>query len=497
MTAGRQSKSTLISWVAVDLAFILIIVALLGSFAYNSRKSSVSRSREELIHRVTEWAFVFDELRSSANVAGNALYKSLPAASESAIPQYLTNTMANTMFSHVVYVKNGSAVYDENGVYSGDLDLPGFSGGEPMSVTMRVLHAGEYLEHDSYALIYHFSDSSYLVFIASLNDISEIFASFAYTEYMFLVLISNDGTLLASFDKYNDTDSVFLSSPNILSVVSGGADVEDFTLYKTKLSNLSGCAVSSTVRNDARTIVSVPVKETDVVLTLGLRQFYMNKMIASDFKATQSAVIRLLVVIVLFSIFAFGTLVASSIKHKEHGRELEDKADTDLLTELYNKLATERKIQEYIDEHPKSSGMFFIFDVDNFKKINDTMGHAFGDLMLKTIGTQIRSVFRVTDIIGRIGGDEFIIFLKDVKESEVKEQADRLTSFFHDFKAGGDYVKYSATASIGAALYPEDGKSFKGLYEAADQALYKAKKRGKNRLVFFNEKESAEGEQQA
>ena len=479
------------------MAFIVIIVALLGSFAYNSRKSSVIRSREELIHRVSEWTFVFDELQSSAETAGNVLYKALPGASESSVPEYLSNTMANTMFSHIVYVKNDSSVFDEKGAFSGDLDLTGFSGGEPGSVSQRILHPGEYLDQESYALIYHINDSSFIVFIAFLNDISEKFASFSYTEYMFLVLISHEGTVLASFDKYNDVDSVFLSSPNILSVVSDGADVEDFTLYKTKLSNRAGCAVSSTVRNDSRTIVSVPVKNSDLVLTLGLRQFYMNKMVASEFKPTQSAVIRLSVVIVLFSIFAFGTLIASSIKHKEHGRELEDKADTDLLTELYNKLATERKIQEYIDEHPKSSGMFFIFDVDNFKKINDTMGHAFGDLMLKSIGNQIRSVFRVTDIIGRVGGDEFIIFLKDVKESEVKEQAERLIGFFHDFKAGGDYVKYSATASIGAALYPEDGKSFKGLYEAADQALYKAKKRGKNRLVFFNEKESAEGEQQA
>ena len=145
MTAGRQSKSTLISWIAVDLAFIVIIVALLGSFAYNSRKSSVIRSREELIHRVSEWTFVFDELQSSAETAGNVLYKALPGASESSVPEYLSNTMANTMFSHIVYVKNDSSVFDENGAFSGDLDLTGFSGGEPGGEQPEIREGGKVL----------------------------------------------------------------------------------------------------------------------------------------------------------------------------------------------------------------------------------------------------------------------------------------------------------------------------------------------------------------
>ena len=130
----------------------------------------------------------------------------------------------------------------------------------------------------------------------------------------------------------------------------------------------------------------------------------------------------------------------------------------------------------------------FILDIDNFKKVNDTMGHAFGDVLLKTLGKEIKSEFRVTDIVGRMGGDEFMIFLKDMKDDGIIErEAIRLTNFFQDFRAGEEYVKYSASASIGAAVYPDDAKNFKDMYLAADQALYRAKKRGKRQLAFYDE----------
>ena len=127
-----------------------------------------------------------------------------------------------------------------------------------------------------------------------------------------------------------------------------------------------------------------------------------------------------------------------------------------------------------------------LFDIDNFKKINDTMGHAFGDQVLKSLGEQLSMEFRKTDILGRIGGDEFAILLKDIKDDEIiLKEGDKILQFFRQFKVG-DYVKYSATASIGAAIYPRDGKDFQELYKSADNALYEAKKQGKNRLIYYN-----------
>ena len=70
-------------------------------------------------------------------------------------------------------------------------------------------------------------------------------------------------------------------------------------------------------------------------------------------------------------------------------------------------MATERKIKEYITMNPQSQAMLFVLDIDNFKKINDTMGHAFGDEVLKNIGMRLKAAFRSSDIVGRFGGDEF------------------------------------------------------------------------------------------
>ncbi|MBD5501291.1 MAG: GGDEF domain-containing protein [Lachnospiraceae bacterium] len=142
-----------------------------------------------------------------------------------------------------------------------------------------------------------------------------------------------------------------------------------------------------------------------------------------------------------------------------------------------------------MEENPDALAMMFLLDIDNFKKINDTLGHAFGDEVLRTFGRTIGSIFRVTDIIGRTGGDEFTIFLKFLKSDEnTLKEAEKLVKFFEGFQAG-EYVKYSATASIGAAVFPADGENFDALYKAADTALYKAKKRGKNQLAFYDDRD--------
>lgn len=130
----------------------------------------------------------------------------------------------------------------------------------------------------------------------------------------------------------------------------------------------------------------------------------------------------------------------------------------------------------------------FVVDIDNFKKINDTMGHAFGDEVLKTLGKHICGEFRASDIIGRTGGDEFMVFLCNMKEDAIiKKEAKRLEKFFQSFQAGS-YVKYSATASIGAAVYPRDAQTFEGLYRAADQAMYVAKRRERTGWLFMGKR---------
>lgn len=186
--------------------------------------------------------------------------------------------------------------------------------------------------------------------------------------------------------------------------------------------------------------------------------------------------------IILMMIFT----LARKKDFERRSKELNEKAETDLLTELNNKISTEEKIQNYLATHKKEQAMMIVLDIDNFKKINDTMGHAFGDEVLRAVGKGLRAEFRYSDIIGRMGGDEFCILLKGLNnDALITKEANRLLYFFRNLVVG-DYVKYSATASIGAAVFPRDGENFEELYKAADKALYKAKRRGKNQLAFYN-----------
>lgn len=215
---------------------------------------------------------------------------------------------------------------------------------------------------------------------------------------------------------------------------------------------------------------------------------YFNRMIQYRYNATQEVTFKIFIALFLFFAIAVVFVLFNRMSYKKKNSELQNKAETDLLTGLLNKIATEKHIQEYIDgEGEEVPGMLFVLDVDNFKKINDTMGHAFGDQVLSTLGIKLRNQFRSTDIIGRIGGDEFMVYLKNIPNEEArKREATKMINFFRDFQAG-DYVKYSATASIGVSVYPDDGKNFEALYKAADKGVYLSKQRGKNQLAFYSE----------
>lgn len=215
---------------------------------------------------------------------------------------------------------------------------------------------------------------------------------------------------------------------------------------------------------------------------------FIDTEIFKYFGPTRSVYIRIIVALIIFLAFIIVMNIVIRMLYKRDEKKLKSKAETDLLTGVLNKISTEQTIQDYLDmvgeEEP---GMFMLFDIDNFKNINDTRGHAFGDEVLKAIGTELPTIYRTTDIVGRLGGDEFCVFLKDIPNENARIHMGEVTyNFFRDFKVG-EYSKYDVTASIGAAMFPKDGKDFEELYKSADKAVYAAKEHGRNRLVFFGE----------
>jgi diguanylate cyclase (GGDEF)-like protein/PAS domain S-box-containing protein len=172
-------------------------------------------------------------------------------------------------------------------------------------------------------------------------------------------------------------------------------------------------------------------------------------------------------------------------KEKKEKSRLIAQAETDQLTGFLNKVSTGLKINELIKEYPNEQGTMFLIDIDDFKLLNDTYGHHEGDIFLREFTSKLTLAFRSTDILGRVGGEEFVIFvngLGDVKEL-VEEKAKEIEKICHSVKLekAKDRVM---SCSIGVAIYPETGMDYNELFEKADESMYYVKKHGKNGYAF-------------
>ncbi len=171
--------------------------------------------------------------------------------------------------------------------------------------------------------------------------------------------------------------------------------------------------------------------------------------------------------------------------------ELEIKAQKDTLTELYNKGASELLIKKALrTEWNQESGRLnalFVLDLDNFKAINDNLGHAYGDLVLHEAAKVIRDMFKGRDIVGRIGGDEFVIFMYDIEDVRNADIMARklCRSIRKGYPCEGREIV--VTASIGIAICDIPGMSYEELFERADKAMYVSKNSGKNNCTVYGD----------
>lgn len=168
--------------------------------------------------------------------------------------------------------------------------------------------------------------------------------------------------------------------------------------------------------------------------------------------------------------------------------ELLYKAEHDGLTGFYNKITVEKQINNYLltDEGQSGKHAFFILDIDYFKSINDNFGHVFGDAVLSGVTRKMRDLFRDADILGRIGGDEFVVFMKNIPTHKTAlTKAQEICSITREtYKKFGK--EFHVSVSIGVAIYDTDGANYGELYHSSDSALYQAKENGRNRFVLFN-----------
>ena len=163
-------------------------------------------------------------------------------------------------------------------------------------------------------------------------------------------------------------------------------------------------------------------------------------------------------------------------------------ANHDALTGLPNRMLLQDRAEQALKMARRDHGRLamLLLDLDNFKAINDSMGHSVGDQMLKYVATRLSMLLRGMDTLSRQGGDEFIILLSEVDGFEaVGDFADQvLTAISSPFSLQG--TRYDLSASIGIGVFPEDSDDLESLYRHADAAMYQAKLAGRNRYLFFS-----------
>ncbi len=301
----------------------------------------------------------------------------------------------------------------------------------------------------------------------------------------FFAVVDENGKAICSAGKEY---SIFSKENLWNGIIENGTNTKEIIEAKLRYDkNKSGITKIESEKESDKVLFFAPTGINGWKIVVGINNSYVDATVKREWKDDRDMLMWIVFCMAIFAAVAIVSIVMIKFREKETNRNLTNKADIDSLTGMYNKVSTEARIKEYVKEHPEEMAVLFVLDVDNFKKINDTMGHAFGDEVLRSLGTNIRGCFRASDVLGRIGGDEFMILLKNMKNDEtILKEARKLEYFFKDFKTG-EYTKYSVTASIGAAVFPRDAKDFESLYKVADKALYTAKQRGKNQLAFYNE----------
>lgn len=174
---------------------------------------------------------------------------------------------------------------------------------------------------------------------------------------------------------------------------------------------------------------------------------------------------------------------------EEMRKNLTISAQKDVLTGLWNRKYMEEGISRYA-QMKNPSGVFMILDMDNFKLINDNFGHIMGDAVLIKFAETLRDVTKPEDIICRIGGDEFAMFLKgNFTKTDIAEIANQIITRIEDKVNAIKQEGYEVSVSVGISQMPEDSEEFIELYNKADKALYYVKQNGKRGYHFFHDKE--------
>jgi len=196
------------------------------------------------------------------------------------------------------------------------------------------------------------------------------------------------------------------------------------------------------------------------------------------------------------------TLESSSQEMKELYDELKQKSQTELakseqkykdlatrdtLTGILNRFAFEEELKRIISNSKRTNTKFALLflDLDYFKDVNDTYGHDIGDKLLQEVSCRVLSNIRVEDVFARIGGDEFILILTNIKNDTLEQLVEKAITLFRKPWII-ENIKLNVTTSIGVTIFPDHADSEIKLMKKADIAMYKSKEAGRNKVMYFD-----------
>ena len=310
-------------------------------------------------------------------------------------------------------------------------------------------------------------------------------------------IVDRDGNfILASgmsvFDKYDDLYS-FLAD-------SGFKKENKDTVIRDFIGDRPG-ATTFQLNNKTNYFCYTPIGINDWYLVSQAPELALNLQTVSMQNPTimlALQIIILFIILILYIIWRqlrYRTAMEASRNELEMLNErlqaknesLKIKAENDLLTELYNKVTSELVITDFLQNDGKDGRhALFVIDLDDFKKINDELGHIYGDKALTDVADGINHCLRTTDIKGRIGGDEFIILLKYIKtDADIIQKVTEISKKFNSIPVlfGSDW---KIGASIGISVYPDHSENFTELFRKADKAMYYSKEHGKGTYYIYN-----------
>ncbi len=233
-----------------------------------------------------------------------------------------------------------------------------------------------------------------------------------------------------------------------------------------------------------KTQAMMGIEQRNVELTLLQQRDKVQNLLLEQKNQQNTLLIYLVVFGICLILIIFGALFFQ----RNYSKKLLTLSITDSLTGLYNRHYIFDYLAKIIDgsDSSKNSVSVIILDIDNFKQVNDTYGHPFGDHVIKVLSALTQEVLRIEDVMGRIGGEEFFCVLPRTTTQQAVEIAQRIvkTSYSHEFvTSDGECVNISV--SVGIASSATDSCDADLLYSRADEALYESKRLGKNRVSVF------------